>query len=50
MEKSSKCTNEAVNLECGHIHRATPDQPQYEINSDKTDHVALHKAGLLRRL
>jgi hypothetical protein len=34
----------------GHIHRATPDEPQYEIKSDKTDHVALHKAGVLRRL
>jgi hypothetical protein len=34
----------------GHIHRATPDEPQYEIKSDKTDHVALHKAGVFRRL
>jgi len=34
----------------GHIHRATPDEPQYEIKSDKTDHVALHKAAVLRRL
>ena len=24
--------------------------PQYEIKSDKTDHVALHKAAVLRRL
>jgi hypothetical protein len=38
----------AVNYK-GHIHRATPDDPQYEIKSDKTDHVALHKAGVLRR-
>lgn len=29
----------------GHIHRATPDDPQYEIKSDKTDRVALYKAG-----
>lgn len=34
----------------GHIHRATPDDPQYEIKSDKTDRVALYKAGGLRRL
>jgi hypothetical protein len=39
----------AVNYK-GQIHRATPDEPQYEIKSDKTDHVALHKAGALRRL
>ena len=34
----------------GYVHHATPDEPQYEIKSDKTDHVALHKAGVLRRL
>ena len=28
----------------GHTHHATPDQPQYEIRSDKTDHVAAHLA------
>ena len=39
----------AVNYK-GHIHRATPEDPQYEIKSDQTDHVALHKAGVLRRL
>jgi hypothetical protein len=32
----------------GHTHRATPDDPQYEIKSDKTDHVAAHKGGALR--
>jgi Hypervirulence associated proteins TUDOR domain/Protein of unknown function, DUF488 len=25
------------------------DDPQYEIKSDKTDHVALHKGAALRR-
>jgi hypothetical protein len=25
-------------------------EPQYEIKSDKTDHVALHKVAVLRRL
>ena len=27
----------------GHVHHASPDEPQYEIKSDKTDHIALHK-------
>ena len=31
----------------GYVHHATRDQPQYEIKSDKTDHVALHKASAL---
>ena len=39
----------AINYK-GHIHRATPDDPQYEIMSDKIGHVALHRAGVLRRL
>jgi hypothetical protein len=34
----------------GYVHHASPDDPQYEIQSDKTDHVALHKAKALRRL
>lgn len=32
----------------GHTHRASTDDPQYEIKSDKTDHVAAHKGGALR--
>lgn len=32
----------------GHTHRATNDDPQYEIKSDKTDHVAAHKGNALR--
>lgn len=31
----------------GYTHHASPDEPQYEIKSDKTDHIALHKAGAL---
>ncbi|WDR03267.1 DUF2945 domain-containing protein [Devosia algicola] len=27
----------------GHNRRASPEQPQYEIKSDKTDHIAAHK-------
>jgi hypothetical protein len=34
----------------GYVHHATRDEPQYEIKSDKTDHVALHKAAVLSRL
>ena len=34
----------------GYLHHATADDPQYEIASDKTDHVALHKGSALRRL
>jgi len=32
----------------GYTHHATPDQPQYEIKSDKSDHVAMHKSSALR--
>ena len=34
----------------GHRHRATPDDPQYEIRSDKTDHIAAHRGAALTRL
>lgn len=34
----------------GYVHHASEDDPQYEINSDKTDHVAMHKGGALRPL
>jgi Hypervirulence associated proteins TUDOR domain len=32
----------------GYVHHASKDEPQYEIKSDKTDHVALHKGAALR--
>jgi Hypervirulence associated proteins TUDOR domain len=32
----------------GYVHHASKDDPQYEIKSDKTDHVALHKGGALK--
>ena len=44
-----KVHTRAVNYK-GYIHRATPDEPQYAIKSDKTDHIALHKGAVLRRL
>lgn len=31
----------------GHVHHASAEDPQYEIRSDKTDHVAVHKGGAL---
>jgi hypothetical protein len=34
----------------GYTHHATSDDPQYEIQSDKTDHIALHKGSALRKL
>jgi hypothetical protein len=34
----------------GYVHHATSAEPQYEIQSDKTDHVALHKGSALRKL
>ena len=33
----------------GYTHRATKDDPQYEIQSDKTDHIAAHKGAALRK-
>ena len=34
----------------GYVHHASKENPQYEIKSDKTDQVALHKASALRRI
>lgn len=34
----------------GHTHRASADDPQYEIKSDKTDHVAAHRGSVLTKL
>lgn len=34
----------------GHTHRASADDPQYEIQSDTTDHVAAHKGSALHLL
>ena len=34
----------------GYTHHASKDQPQYEIKSDKTDHVAMHKGPALHRI
>jgi hypothetical protein len=34
----------------GYVHHASKEDPQYEIKSDKTDHVALHKTSALKLL
>ena len=31
----------------GHTHRASKDDPQYEVESDKTGKTAVHKPGAL---
>ncbi|MBU2808160.1 DUF2945 domain-containing protein [Acidithiobacillus ferrooxidans F221] len=32
----------------GYTHHASPEDPQYAIQSDKSRHVAYHKGGILR--
>ncbi len=34
----------------GYTHHASKDEPQYEIRSDKTDHIAMHKGAALSRV
>ena len=34
----------------GYTHHATEDQPQYEIKSSKTDHIAVHKGSALSKV
>jgi hypothetical protein len=34
----------------GYTHHASPDDPQYEIKSSKTDHIAFHKGSALTKL
>lgn len=33
----------------GHTHHASEAEPQYEIASDKTDHIAAHKGSALTK-
>lgn len=33
----------------GYTHHASADEPQYEIKSDKTDHIAMHKGEALTK-
>ena len=32
----------------GHVRHCTPEDPQYEIRSDKSEHIAMHKGSALR--
>lgn len=34
----------------GYNRRASQEEPQYEIKSDKTEHIAVHKGTALRAL
>jgi len=34
----------------GYTHHASQDDPQYEIKSDKTDHIAMHKGAALKKV
>jgi hypothetical protein len=34
----------------GYTHHASADDPQYEIKSDKTDHIAIHKGIALHKI
>ncbi len=34
----------------GYTHHATEADPQYEIKSDKTDHIAAHKGTALTKI
>jgi len=33
----------------GYTHHASKDDPQYEIKSDKSDHVAAHKGSAIKK-
>ena len=34
----------------GYTHHASEDEPQYEIQSDKSDHIAMHKGPALQKV
>jgi hypothetical protein len=34
----------------GYTHHASADDPQYEIKSDTTDHIAMHKGSALKKM
>lgn len=34
----------------GQRHHASSDDPQYEIKSDKSDHIAAHKGSALKKV
>ena len=34
----------------GHTHHASDEEPQYEIESNKTNHIAMHKGTALKKI
>lgn len=34
----------------GHTRHCSPEDPQFEIKSDNTEHVAMHKADVLTKI
>jgi hypothetical protein len=34
----------------GYTHHASQDEPQYEIRSDKSEHIAAHKGSALHKI
>ena len=34
----------------GHTHHASAGEPQYEIKSDTTEHIAMHKGAVLHNI
>jgi len=34
----------------GHPRHASKEEPQFEIQSDKTDHIAMHKGAVLHKI
>jgi len=46
--KVTKVHTENVDYK-GYTHHATSDEPQYEIQSDKSEHIAMHKGTALKK-
>jgi hypothetical protein len=44
-----KAHTKDVNFKC-HMRRISEADPQYEIESDKTDHIAMHKGSALQKI
>lgn len=34
----------------GHVRRCSEDDPQYEIRSDRSDHIAMHRGAALEKI
>jgi hypothetical protein len=44
----SRVVTSEISFKGSTVH-AGPDEPQYEIQSDKTEHIAMHKGSALRK-